>query len=213
MIARGRARAVVRLAALVTLAVVSIVHLGALLVEADDVAAPTKLLLVPLVGLWTLMASTRMRPLPRWLLLTGLALSWVGDIVLGVTLAAGLTAFLLAHVAYVATFVLVGRRRPSWWSLLLAPWFVGLLLLVAPGAGAMIVPVAIYGLVLAAMAVSARAVGGLALVGGTLFVASDSVLSLRLFTDLAQPSGYGVLVMGTYVAAQLCIAMGVVRRA
>ena len=45
------------------------------------------------------------------------------------------------------------------------------------------------------------------------FVASDSLLAFRLFTPLFQTPPEDTLIMGLYLAAQLCIALGVLRTA
>jgi hypothetical protein len=50
-------------------------------------------------------------------------------------------------------------------------------------------------------------------VGGALFVASDSVLACRIFTPLFASPLEDVVIMALYLAAQLCLVLGVLRTA
>jgi len=158
-------------------------------------------------------AGTGRRPA---LLLAGLALSLAGDCLLMFEgfFIAGLVAFLLAHVCYIALF----RQG--------LPWFPSRKALFATlGAGAAMyaflfgslgsvlkVAVAAYVVVIAAMA--AQAIGRAAVLrdraslavaaGAVLFMVSDSLLAINRFAlplPLAQ-----LWVLGTYYAAQILIA-------
>ena len=111
--------------------------------------------------------------------LVALGFSWLGDLVPSLVGedAAFLVMvgfFLLAQVAYVVAFAPLVRRsvvhtRP----VLLLPYAAVLVVLVAlcaPGADALLVPVAVYGGVLVAMAVLATGWAALAAVGGAVFL-------------------------------------------
>ena len=143
----------------------------------------------------------------------GLLLSLVGDVLLMLPTSdfvAGLGAFLLAHLAYIAAFFRPARLRSvviAWLGYgLLAAGVLALLLphVPAPMQG----PVIGYGVVLTGMAsfaFGARATAGHRLaIGGALFVLSDGLLAWDRF---ASPLPLAPLwVLSTYWAAQWCIA-------
>ncbi|MFF2370289.1 lysoplasmalogenase [Agromyces sp. NPDC058110] len=181
---------------------------------------------VPLALPWMLLAAIAL----SWA--GDVALSFPGMFVVG------LGAFLLAHVAYITVFVrLPGRgggrsddgrsgdgqdrgtvrsgiaastrRRPPLWTLVYVVWFGGFIALLGPHTGALLVPVALYGLVLGLMAAFAAARGPVMAIGGALFVTSDSVLGLGRFLPGYDFALHDLTVMTTYLAAQLLIAIGV----
>lgn len=157
-------------------------------------------------------------------LLSGLALSWVGDVALlgrsPARVAGGAGAFAAAHVAYLAGMGTAARlHRVDEW-----PWPARLYGLAALG----VTPFAIRGAARESAALGA-VVGGYAVVvtalvagsgltgdratqrGGLLFGVSDALLGLRMFT----PVGAGpharwldAAVMLTYTAAQACLVDG-----
>lgn len=157
-----------------------------------------------------------------YLLLAGLALSMVGDVCLLMPqgFLAGLVAFLLAHVCYIALF----QRDAPW---LASRW--GLAACIAAGAvaygylwthglpTAMRIPVAIYVLVIGLMA--AQALGRATVLhtaaartvawGAVSFMVSDTVLGLDRFV---QPiAGAYLWVLGTYYLAQCLILHGMLQ--
>ena len=204
------------------LAAVTIGHLTAQLAGADDVANVTQWFLMPLVALalWLAADGARTTRLVR-LTVVGLGLSWLGDtapdLVRGdAAFVTMLGFFLLAHVAYLVAFWplrregVLGRARA-----LLVPYavaLVALLVVCAPGTGALLLPTVVYGTALTAVAVLAT-FDRLAGIGGVLFIASDSLIALNAFVDGYALPGHGFWVMVTYVAAQGLIAAGVLRRA
>ena len=162
-------------------------------------------------GVALLLAHRRPRRLISVLLFAGLALSWLGDISLD-HLTIGLGLFFAAHAAYITMFELAFRgRRRSRWGLLALPWFICLLVLLAPHLAGMLPLVALYGAILGAMAVSASRGNSVTTVGGLLFVASDSFLAFRLFTPLFHDDLSEFLIMLAYLAAQGFIAVGILR--
>jgi uncharacterized membrane protein YhhN len=153
----------------------------------------------------------------RWLLLA-LVLGLVGDVMLledsEGRFVAGLSAFLLGHLAFVASFVAAGQDRPGW------GWF-GLAVLstslavgrgILPGAraqggAALAAAVAAYMLVIGAMAVTGWATGLVLVgVGVSLFVVSDTVLALGRFVE-PKPWTRPVTML-TYHGAQALIVAG-----
>lgn len=195
---------------------VSAVHLGAKLAGLVELDRATKGLTVPalLLGIAIVLLVGRMRlPLPvLGALVAGLTLSWIGDITLS-NFTVGLSFFLAAHVAYIVLFHVTFRRHASWWSLGLIPWYAALLLALWPFLGDMVALVAVYGAVLGLMAASSTRGNTFTMLGGTLFVASDSLLAFRIFTPLFQTPPEDTLIMALYLAAQLCITLGILRTA
>jgi len=160
-----------------------------------------------------------------WLLVAGLALSSVGDAFLareGETwLKPGMAAFFLAHVAYVALFWGLPQADRNWLNLAaqIVLVFGGVIFVrqLAPWLGAMRLPVFAYtGVILVMGAASMQLEPQYALVtlGAVMFVASDMILSLQLFT---KPAGEppklvpSLAVWGLYFFGQALIAWGVVR--
>jgi uncharacterized membrane protein YhhN len=153
------------------------------------------------------------------LVLAGLALSWCGDLFLvGRTEAfflAGLTAFLLAHVAYSAAFVGHGLGRVALAAtavpIAVVAFFVWTWLEPQTPAG-LSLPVRAYIAVISLMVIFAfgtRGAGGSWLIpaGASLFFLSDlSVAALRL-----AGADYPTYVLGlpAYYAAQVCFALSV----
>jgi uncharacterized membrane protein YhhN len=151
-----------------------------------------------------------------------LALGLVGDIALmlaapdavDAAFIAGLTAFLLGHVAYLVAFARVGVH--------LLPLLAGLL--VAGGVGGLVLPAvlrrvrddggpplvgAVAGYALAVGATTALASGTqlvLCALGGLLFLVSDALIARGRFVA-AVPRG-ALLVASTYHLAQFAIVLG-----
>jgi uncharacterized membrane protein YhhN len=208
-------------AAAVALAMLTVLHLTAQVADAGTWARVTQTCLMPLlaVTLWSAAPAPRSR-LVR-LVLVALGLSWLGD-----TAPAafdGDTAFLvmvgfflLAQAAYVVAFWPARRASVARKPLLLAPYAVAAVVLVAacaPGAaGPLLAAVVVYGVCLVAMAVLATGVHPLAGAGGAVFVASDAMIALGAFTDWFDPPASGFWVMLTYVAGQALLVAGVLAR-
>ena len=151
------------------------------------------------------------------LILTGLALSWCGDMFLiGASKSAflgGLVAFLLAHVAYVGAFVEHGYERRWIWVAMVpvTAIAIGVFVWLDPYTPPdLLNPVRAYVAVISLMvifAIGTQGRGGskLIVVGATLFFLSDlSVAALRLVQ-----TEYPTYVIGLplYYAGQLCLAL------
>ncbi|MGX5771367.1 lysoplasmalogenase [Microbacterium trichothecenolyticum] len=195
---------------------VSVVHVAALAVGSDAVAAPTKLALMPLLALavaWGVRGS-RWTP-PHTLLVVAIGLSWVGDgagtfIPWMPTVPMMLLFFGLAHLCYIWLFwrMLAVRRAPIW-AAVYAVWWLVLLAVLWPNLGGLAIAVAIYGLVLGGTAFAASRCHPLIVWGGVFFLTSDSVLAFRLFAPDAMPDWTSPLVMLTYCLGQGLFAAGV----
>lgn len=151
------------------------------------------------------------------LILAGLALSWCGDMFLvgssQTAFLAGLVAFLLAHVAYVAAFVRHGYERRWVWVTMVpvTALAIGIFVWLEPHTPADLMnPVRAYIAVISLMVIFAfgtRGRGGSLLIvaGATLFFLSDlSVASLRLVQ-----TEYPTYIIGLplYYAGQACLAL------
>ncbi|MFE1170385.1 lysoplasmalogenase family protein [Nocardiopsis sp. NPDC058789] len=208
-------------AALLVLVLLSLVHLGVQVLGPQAWSRPTQVLLMPALALVVLAASRRPRGRLLGLALVALGFSWLGDSAPG--LASGDTAFLLmvgfflvAQVVFVIAFwphragSLLYRRR-----LLLVPYVVYVAALVwvcAPHTGVLLVPVLLYGLLLGLMAVLATGMGPWVAAGGALFLVSDSLIALNAFAPGLDLPQRDLLVMSTYIAAQVLIVLGLLRR-
>jgi uncharacterized membrane protein YhhN len=164
-------------------------------------------------------ANVYLHPLYRPLVAVGLAFSLAGDVLLMLPrdrFVAGLAAFLVAHLLYIAAFTTTGVHATWWIVLPLAAYGAVLLRILLPHVPARLKPaVAVYALALLAMAWTAAErdatspppSGAFSLLGGVLFVASDSALAIDRF--VRQFRGADAVVLGTYYAAQLLIAFSV----
>lgn len=201
----------------VPFAVVSAVHVGALALDSDAVAAPTKLLLMPLLAFAVFWGGRGSRwGTPYTLLFTAIALSWIGDgagtfLPMLPTVPMMLLFFGLAHLCYIWLFwrVLAIRRVPVW-AIVYALWFVVLLAVLWPTLGALLIAVALYGIVLGGTAVAASRCHPLIATGGAFFLASDTILAFELFMPDATPAWASPLIMFTYCLGQGLIAAGVI---
>ncbi len=199
-------------------AAVALVHLVAQLAGGGRLTDGTQVLLMPLLAgvLWCETSSPRGRLVT--LVLVALGLSWIGDSAPKLTSGDSsflvmITFFLLAQVAYITAFwPFRGRsvlhvRRPL--LLVYLAVVAALVAACAAGAGALLLPVLVYGACLGTMAVLATGVNRLTAVGGALFLVSDGLIALDAFASGFDLPAQGFWVMSTYVAAQVLIVAGV----
>ena len=155
-----------------------------------------------------------------WWLLAALALSLVGDVALlsdsEPRFVLGLGSFLLAHLAFVVTFVHLGMPRADLALGGLALVVVLVLVVgrrVVPAAGreggpALAGAVTAYMVVIAVMVVAAWATGHvLVVLGASLFMVSDAVLAMDRFVRTRRFGSLAVMV--TYHLAQVLLVVGV----
>lgn len=196
---------------------ISIVHVVALAVDSEAIAAPTKLALMPLLALgvvWS--ARGRAWTSAHTLLVVAITLSWLGDgagtfFPWGPTIPLMLLWFGLAHVCYIwLLWRHTSVRRVPLWAVVFAVWWGALLAVLWPHLGALLIPVALYGLVLGGTAVAASRCRPVIVWGGVFFLASDSILAFRLFLPEAVPDWTSLLVMLSYTLGQGLIAAGIV---
>ena len=162
---------------------------------------------------------------PVWIFLAGMIFGLGGDIFLMFEgdgwFVAGLSSFLIGHIAYIIGFFFSDSVDSIVWAILLlipvAVLVSGLMRRIIPNAEkAMKAPVLVYGIVIGLMlyctlTLILKPEWGLtaivlAIAGGSLFVLSDSLLALDKFMA-PKPA---VFVMVTYHLAQIAIAASVV---
>ena len=203
-------------------AAVALLHVLTIVLGLEAAIYPTKLALMPVLALAAIWSTLPGQSLPVVrLLILALAFSWLGD---GAAfffpffddeLPMMLLCFGIAHLLYIALFFRHARaRRVPRWTLVYVLWWAGMLWVLWPHLGALTIAVAVYGIVLGGTAaVSARG-GAITALGGAFFLASDTILSLRLFVPgaLSEAVG-GPWVMITYTIGQGLLAYGIVRLA
>lgn len=204
------------------LAAASVTHLAACGLGKSRLRYSTKLLLMPLVA--ALYCALAGRPAPA--VLAAMFCGWAGDFFMiykhkDAFLAAGMAAFGVGHILYVARIgVIAAAAHPRLFTALAAT--------LVPGAVAIVIfavlrrripkqlrlPGLLYGLLLASLgsaafiALRAGAPGGAYLLaGGCLFLCSDGILSFETFRD-GDSNAADVAVMLTYIAAQALLAVG-----
>lgn len=160
-------------------------------------------------------------------ILSALIFSWIGDILLlwSNLFVYGLGAFLMAQICYIIGFRLAQRVSIQLEQMnFIKIFFFNLPIyltaaftfyLINPNLGSMRIPVIIYIIVIVSMVATARdrfkksnyASFWQVFIGAVLFFISDGVIALsRFFKDFPES---GIIIMGTYVIAQLLIVMGI----
>jgi len=152
------------------------------------------------------------------LLGAGLVFSGIGDILLELPVEglfeAGMGAFILAHLCYIALFL----RKPR--LTLMRALVMGAMVLFTlgfaarlyPALGPMKVPIFVYLGVILAMGVSAclgRCTNGIIITGAVLFIISDALIAYPMFVAPIAHSSFWV--MFTYYAAQALLTWGTLK--
>lgn len=192
-------------------------HLGTLIAGEGAGSTITKVLLMPallLAVLWAL--RLRLGDLLVFAVL-GILFSWAGDALLespgDIGFLLGLGGFMLAHLAYLVLFLRPLReRRIPWYAAAYALWWVVLVLFLAPHIGPLLVPVAAYGLVLAASSAAALGTNRFSAIGALVFLLSDTILAFKLFLPGWDFYPVDVIIMTLYIGGQGLIAYGVATR-
>ncbi len=157
-------------------------------------------------------------PFYKYMIITGLVFSLAGDVFLMLPadrFVAGLVAFLIAHLFYIAAFA-SEISALIWWPLVPAVIYgIVIYTVLAPSLGKLKLPVLIYvvGILIMAWLTWERWVQTgqsgalLASVGAVLFVISDTILAINRFRGTFKPAR--ALNLTTYFAAQWLIASSV----
>ncbi|MFC8080591.1 lysoplasmalogenase [Streptomyces sp. NPDC057307] len=200
-------RHALRAALLAAFALAAVGELVSVALDARTGQLLAKPLLMPLLAAYV---AVRGGPRP---LVAALLLGWGGDVFLlssadGAFLA-GMGCFAAGHVCYLVLFA-HRRTRPDLavgYGLVLV---VTLALLWSDLPAELRVPVAVYSLLLAAMAYRASGLGPLAGAGGALFLLSDTLIATGV-ADRPQPPAADLWIMLTYLAAQILLTAGILK--
>ncbi len=169
-----------------------------------------------LIGyLWT--TRTRSDRLTR-LVTIALIFSWLGDWVgdlIAPHVVTKLVLFFVGHIFFVVAFWPYRRNSVLTRPLALLPYVViigALLIWISMSAGIIAPAVIGYGILLGLMAVTATGLNWTAGIGSIIFVVSDLSIAVTVFVIPGQLEQAGLLIMSTYLVAQLLIVWGVLRR-
>lgn len=201
--------------AFIPYAVVGLVHLVALATGLGGISGPTKWMLMPLLLVAFLVALPQRRSeVALWGVL-GILFSWGGDILLGTPgdfgFVLGLGSFMVAHAVYLVLFIRpLKRRTPPPLALFYVAWWVALMIILAPYLGGLLIPVALYGLVLGTSAAFALGTNRTTATGALLFAGSDTVLAFKLFHPDFHLWQADFLIMLAYISGQGLITVGAV---
>lgn len=149
-------------------------------------------------------------PATSWALLAALVLSLLGDVYLMLPDAlfpAGLLAFLLGHLAYIAAFHAAPVTRLIWFVIVAgASLLLALRILRSVREPPLRIGVGVYMAAICLMVASAIASGSLtASIGALLFFASDAMIALRRF--VTRFNGDQLAVIVTYHLGQLLLVL------
>jgi len=174
---------------------------------------------VPVLCMLVYVVVAAPRNRSSWAIVVGLGLSALGDVLLQRPIdffMGGLVAFLLGHVAYIVGFTLVDRRGSPLRAIVPIGYGVAVCAWLYPHLGDLVIPVAVYMVVICAMLWRAAALvrpgdtaARLAVIGAALFVLSDTVLAINKFATQLPGAGYVIILL--YWAGQLGIALSAKR--
>jgi uncharacterized membrane protein YhhN len=202
-----------RLAWFLPYLIVGALHLVALFIGSVELDGATKPLLMPALLIAFLVALPKRRTEIAVLGTLALVFSWLGDVLLstpgGIGFLIGLGAFLLAHATYLILFLRPLKvRRVPWLALIYLLWWVGLVAALARDTGTLLIPVAIYGLVLGGLAAAGLGSNRWIAVGAFLVLASDSVLAFKLFQPNFSLWEHDFVIMIMYIVGEGLITIG-----
>jgi uncharacterized membrane protein YhhN len=151
----------------------------------------------------------------RWVM-AALFFSWLGDW-LGDLIAPHVLVkigfFFLGHLCFIAAFWRYRHRSVLHRPLVVVAYVVvigGLIGWIAPHGGAIAPAIVGYGVVLGTMALLSTGVNRATGLGGALFVVSDLSIAITVFVFPGRVDHAEVIIMSTYLVAQLLIVLGAV---
>lgn len=163
-----------------------------------------------------LLSSVSVRDRLSRLVLLALGFSWLGDWVgdlIQPHIVVKIIFFFVGHLCYIAAFWPMRSRSVLRRPVIVVGYAVviaALLVWVIPDTGRLGPAMIIYGCTLGVMAVLATGVHVLAGIGGAAFVISDLSIVVLYFVLPGQIERPGVIIMSTYLLAQLLIVLGVI---
>ena len=203
---------------------ISVFYLILLFIGQDEIAWYLKPILLPFLILETY-SSENFKT--KNLLLSALAFSWIGDIILmfadkgELYFIFGLVSFLIAHIIFILLFTKQEKENATtnklfWVGLIIVGIYLfGMLSLLYPSLGDLKIPVTVYAITISTMLLMAikgyfnwsKPSNLTVLLGALIFVSSDSILAINKFHSELPKSGF--LIMITYIVAQFLITKGI----
>jgi uncharacterized membrane protein YhhN len=172
----------------------------------------TKPLLMPALALFTVLVVRALGTAGSRVPVAGIMLGGAGDAALighGTWFIVGMGCFAAGHACYLRAAWRRGARQRRSMRIITAYSIVWVALLGSTwsGLGALRIPVVLYGALLVSMAMYTSTLGRWPALGAALFVVSDGTLALDIAKVSVFPHQW-ILIMPTYVAAQLFLAFG-----
>lgn len=206
--------------------VISIVYLIILFSGYEYLDLYLKPALIPLLG-FAVYAYKRFPA--RNTILTALAFSWIGDVILlfadiaEIYFILGLVSFLISHIVYCTLF---NKQHPIQvrnnavfrvGCAVIVVYFVGMLSVLLPSLGDLKIPVIAYAFVISTMLLFAfngfltwlKPGNKYIFMGAIVFVVSDSILAIDKFHSPIEKSAF--IIMLTYLVAQYLIVVGILK--
>ncbi len=185
----------------------------------------TKPLIIPILAAIYLTSTNKRVSFFKDAILLGLGFSWIGDILLQMKgrFVPGLVSFLVAHIFYIRFFTTTSSTEKSFFKLRpvmllgVMAYLIELMYLLWPFLGDMKIPVLLYGITISTMLSAAlwqyqkleNKTAVFFILGAFFFVVSDSILAINKFRNAFETAG--ILIMTTYIVAQLLIVEGAIR--
>jgi uncharacterized membrane protein YhhN len=203
------------------------VHLAGIVFNIQLLEYIVKPMIVILLLLYFLSQTVSVNSDLKKLILAALFFSWAGDVLLmfqqnnSIFFLLGLSAFLIAHIFYIAFFNRVRTnenvRGNVWLLLIVAVYYGSLVTLLYSHLVGMKLPVLVYGVVISCMfmlamhmlSIKNKTAGKWMMTGALLFVISDSLLAVNKFYQ--QFAIAGVIIMLSYGLAQLFMVEGAIK--
>lgn len=206
--------------------VISIVYLIVIFSGYEYLDLYLKPVLIPLLG-FAVYAYKRFPS--RNTLLTALAFSWIGDIILlfadiaEIYFILGLVSFLISHIIYCTLFNKQDHtqiRNNAVFRVgcaVIVVYIVGMLSVLLPTLGNLKIPVIVYAFVISTMLLFAfngfltwsKPGNKYIFAGAVIFVVSDSILAIDKFHTPIQKSAF--IIMLTYLVAQYLLVVGILK--
>lgn len=203
---------------------ISVFYLILLFIGQDEIAWYLKPVLLPFL---ILEAYSSENFKTKNLLLSALAFSWIGDIILmfadkgELYFIFGLVSFLIAHIIFILLFTKQEKENTTtnklfWVGLIIVGIYLfGMLSLLYPSLDDLKIPVTVYAITISTMLLMAikgyfnwsKPSNLTVLLGALIFVSSDSILAINKFHSELPKSGF--LIMITYIVAQFLITKGI----
>lgn len=206
----------------------AVLHLVSCMLDTEIFQGVTKALLMPLLLAWFLNARLASEKKYSNFIIAALVFSWIGDVILLFAprgeqfFIGGLGSFLIAQIFYITAFryrLMRKQEKLNASTILMIPlpfvlFFVLFFLFLMPYLENMLIPVAVYSIVVTTMGILAamnfalrsKPYFAIILCGAVLFIISDALLAVNKFVSEIPGSVFWIML--TYISAQTLIALG-----